>query len=182
MSDSIYQIPLKRLDGKSATLDEHRGKVLLVVNVASQCGLTPQYVGLESLRERFAPNGFQVLGFPCNDFGGQEPGSSEEIAGFCTLNYSVQFPMYKKIEVNGESRHPLYAALIAEQPSRTSSGDKTMFSMLEKHNLLPKFSSDIAWNFEKFLIDRNGDVVERFAPDIAPEDPVIVKAIEKYLT
>jgi len=151
----LYDIPLKRIDGKPATLADYKGDVLLIVNVASKCGLTPQYDGLEKLYAERKGEGFDVLGFPCNQFMGQEPGSEAEIEEFCRLTYGVQFPMFAKIDVNGAGRHPLYKALIAAQPA----------------------DGDIRWNFEKFLVARNGEVVARFAPKTPPEDPSLVQAI-----
>lgn len=155
MTASLYDIPLKRIDGQPATLADYKGDVLLIVNVASKCGLTPQYDGLEKLYAEHKAEGFDVLGFPCNQFMGQEPGSEAEIAEFCRLTYGVQFPMFAKLDVNGADRHPLYKALIDAQPAE----------------------GDIRWNFEKFLVARNGDVVARFAPKTPPEDPTLVSAI-----
>lgn len=156
MSSDVFSIPLNRIDGSSATLQDYAGDVLLVVNVASECGLTPQYQGLQSLYEEFKDRGFAVLGFPCNQFGAQEPGSNEEISSFCSLRYRVTFPMFEKLEVNGDGRHALYRALI----------DK---------------GGDITWNFEKFLIDRKGHIVERFDPEVKPEDPALRARIESAL-
>jgi glutathione peroxidase len=158
---SLYDAPIKTLDGRDTTLAEHKGQVLLAVNVASKCGLTPQYTGLEQLHEKYADQGFAVLGFPCNQFGAQEPGSAEEIQTFCSTNYGVTFPLYEKIEVNGEGRHPIYAELTQVADAEGNAGD-------------------IQWNFEKFLIDRDGNVT-RFRPMVAPEDPALVDAIEKAL-
>lgn len=155
MATSLYDIPVKRIDGTPATLADYKGDVLLVVNVASKCGLTPQYDGLEKLYAEKKAEGFDVLGFPCNQFMGQEPGSEAEIEEFCRLTYGVKFPMFGKIDVNGADRHPLYAALIAAQPA----------------------DGDIRWNFEKFLVGRDGTVVARFHPKTAPDDPALVSAI-----
>jgi glutathione peroxidase len=159
---SIYDIPLHTLSGQPTTLAEQKGKALLIVNVASKCGLTPQYTGLERVHEQFADRGFAVLGFPCNQFGAQEPGSSEEIAAFCSTTYGVTFPMYEKIDVNGEGRHPLYDALTAVEDAEGNAGD-------------------IQWNFEKFLVAPNGDIVSRFRPMTEPEAPELVAAIEGAL-
>ena len=159
---SIHQIPLQRLSGEDATLAEHSGKALLIVNVASKCGLTPQYTGLEELHERLAGRGFSVLGFPCNQFGGQEPGSAEEIAEFCSVSYGVTFPLYAKIEVNGPGRHPLYDELTAVADEKGEAGD-------------------ILWNFEKFLVSPDGEIVGRFRPRTTPEDPTLLAAIEDIL-
>ena len=158
---SLYDAPIKTLDGRDTTLAEHKGKVILAVNVASKCGLTPQYTGLEQLHEKYADRGFSVLGFPCNQFGAQEPGTSEEIQTFCSTNYGVTFPLYEKIEVNGDDRHPIYDALTETPDAEGQAGD-------------------IQWNFEKFLIDREGNVT-RFRPMVTPEDPSLVEAIEKAL-
>jgi glutathione peroxidase len=159
---SLYDIPLRTLAGSPASLGDFRGRVLLIVNVASNCGLTPQYAGLERLQERYGDAGFTVLGFPCNQFRGQEPGSPEEIATFCSTTYGVTFPLFDKLEVNGAGRHPLYAELCASADAAGQAGD-------------------ILWNFEKFLVDRAGSVVARFRPRAEPESDVIVAAIEAHL-
>jgi glutathione peroxidase len=159
---SVLDVDIDALQGGSANLSQYAGNVVLVVNVASKCGLTPQYAGLERLQERFAPLGFTVLGVPCNQFLGQEPGSAEEIAKFCSATYGVTFPMTEKVEVNGEGRHPLYERLVG-------------FADAEGH------SGDIRWNFEKFLIGRDGEVVARFSPQTEPEAAEVVAAIEGRL-
>lgn len=181
MTETLYDIPLHRLNGQPATLREFEGHALLIVNVASKCGLTPQYAGLEALYERFREKGLQVLGFPCNDFAGQEPGSAEEIESFCTTNYGVRFPMFEKVTITGGPRHPLYARLIEAQPSARGAPDGKLRDALAQHNLLPKHPGDVLWNFEKFLVGRDGRVVARFAPDVAPDDPALVDAIEGAL-
>jgi glutathione peroxidase len=181
MTTSLYDIPLERLNGQAATLADYRGQVLLIVNVASKCGLTPQYTGLEALYERLQPRGLQVLGFPCNDFGAQEPGSADEIASFCTATFGVHFPMFGKLQVNSAPRHALYAELIAAQPVARESGSGQLQQTLAKHGLLPKNAGDVMWNFEKFLVGRDGRVIGRFAPDTAPDDPALVAAIESAL-
>ena len=177
----LYDIPLQRIDGSEATLSEHRGKVLLVVNVASKCGLTPQYDGLEALHKTYSDQGLAVLGFPANEFAGQEPGSNDEIMEFCRLSYGVDFPMYAKLVVKGEGRHPLYDHLVGEQPSATPNPDGQLRANLEKHGLAPQDATDVMWNFEKFLISRDGKVVGRFAPDVVPESPMLTSAIEAEL-
>ena len=177
----IQGIALQRIDARSATLSEYRGKVLLVVNVASKCGLTPQYEGLEKLYQRFGPQGLEVLGFPCNDFGAQEPGTEGEIAAFCTANFGVSFPMFAKVNANSAPRHPLYSALIAACPQAQASGDGKLRETLARLGLLPAQPTDILWNFEKFLLGRDGRVLARFAPDVAPEAPVLLAAIESAL-
>ncbi|MEV5435142.1 glutathione peroxidase [Streptomyces sp. NPDC052682] len=160
--ESPLNVEMGALQGGSADLSQYAGKVVLVVNVASKCGLTPQYTGLERLHERYAEQGFTVLGVPCNQFLGQEPGSAEEIAEFCSATYGVTFPMTEKVEVNGEHRHPLYERLVG-------------FADAEGH------SGDIRWNFEKFLIGRDGTVVARFSPQTEPESAEIVTAVEGAL-
>ena len=159
---SLYETEIRSLDGKSGKLAEQQGKVTLMVNVASKCGLTPQYTGLEKIYEKYADRGFAVLAFPSNQFGAQEPGTPEEIAEFCTANYGVTFPIFEKIDVNGDDRHLLYAEL-----------EKTADS--EGHD------GDIRWNFEKFLVGRDGDVIARFSPMVDPEAPELIEAIEKAL-
>jgi glutathione peroxidase len=166
-SEDLYSIELERIDGTRTTLRDYEGDVLLIVNVASECGLTPQYRGLQTLYERYRDGGFAVLGFPCNQFGAQEPGSNEAIAQFCSLEYQVTFPMFAKLEVNGPGRHPLYQALIAAQPQATPPSGSG--------------SSDISWNFEKFLINRNGDVAARFAPKTTPEDDGLRVCLESTI-
>jgi glutathione peroxidase len=158
---SLYDAPVKTLKGEDASLKEFEGKTVLVVNVASKCGLTPQYTGLEELHEKYKDRGFAVLGFPCNQFGGQEPGSPEEIETFCSTTYGVTFPLFEKIEVNGEGRHELYKAL-TEVPDA------------EGH------SGDIRWNFEKFVIAPGGKIT-RFSPVVTPDDETLVKTIEGNL-
>ena len=159
---SLYDIPLQRLSGEPATLGEHAGKALLIVNVASKCGLTPQYTGLEALHEELAGRGFAVLGFPCNQFGGQEPGTSDEIAEFCSASYGVTFPMYGKIDVNGDHRHEVYQQLTATADDGGEAGD-------------------VKWNFEKFLVAPNGEIVRRFRPQVTPESPELRAAIDEVL-
>ena len=179
MSQSLYDIPLQKIDGSKATLAEHKGDVLLVVNVASKCGLTPQYKGLEQLHETYRARGFKVLGFPANDFGAQEPGTNAEIQQFCTTNFGVKFPMYSKIQVTGADKHPLYETLTSAQP-KTENRD-AMEKQLKGYGMTPTSAPEVLWNFEKFLIDRSGRVVGRFAPDTAPDAAPLVKAIEGEL-
>jgi glutathione peroxidase len=158
---SLYDIPVNHLDGSSVDLRKELGPVALVVNVASKCGLTPQYEALEQLHERFHGDGFSVIGVPCNQFAGQEPGTAEEIATFCSTTYGVTFPLLEKLDVNGEGRHPLFAEL-------TSAADDT------------GSAGDVTWNFEKFLVV-DGEVVRRFRPQVVPDAPEIVDAIEANL-
>ena len=179
MNGSLYDIPVKKIDGSDATLSEHQGEVLLVVNVASKCGLTPQYAGLESLYEKYRGKKFAVLGFPANDFGAQEPGSNEEIQSFCSTTYNVKFPLYGKIPVTGPGKHALYQHLTTAQPE--TENREAMEKMLRGYKMEPTAKPEVVWNFEKFLIDRHGQVVRRFAPDTAPDAPQLVGAIEAEL-
>ncbi|HNT27594.1 MAG TPA: glutathione peroxidase [bacterium] len=157
---TIYDLPVKTIAGRETTLAEYRGQVLLIVNVASKCGFTPQYKGLQALYEKYRERGFTVLGFPCNQFAGQEPGTSEEIAQFCEINFGVTFPLFEKITVNGKKAHPLYAYLKEQAPGLLG-------------------STAIKWNFTKFLVDRQGNVLKRFAPAEPPES--LEQEIEKVL-
>ena len=159
---SVYDFPINSLDGKAGKLAEQKGKVALVVNVASKCGLTPQYTGLEKIYEQYRDRDFTVLGFPCNQFLEQEPGTADEIAEFCEKNYGVQFPIFEKIDVNGDNKHPLYAEL-------------------EKTKDVEGHDGDIRWNFEKFLVDGDGKVIGRFGPQVEPEAPELIDAIEAAL-
>jgi glutathione peroxidase len=158
---SIYEHPVNTLAGESSSLARFEGHPILVVNVASKCGLTPQYTGLERLHETYQDRGFSVVGFPCNQFGGQEPGSAEEIETFCSTTYGVTFPLFEKVDVNGDDRHPIYKELTATADAEGHDGD-------------------IRWNFEKFLVGADGSV-QRFSPMVTPEDPVLVAAIEAAL-
>jgi glutathione peroxidase len=158
---SIFEHPIRTLGGEESSLAEHEGEVLLLVNVASRCGLTPQYSGLEQLQQTYGGRGFSVLGFPCNQFGGQEPGSADEIATFCSTTYGVSFPMYEKVDVNGPGRHAIYDELTAIADPDGHDGD-------------------IRWNFEKFLLAPDGSI-RRFSPLVTPEDPALVRAIEDAL-
>jgi glutathione peroxidase len=181
MSASILAIPVKKISGEEATLGEHKGKVLLVVNVASKCGLTKQYEGLEKLYKQYKDKGLVVVGFPANDFNGQEPGTDDEIKSFCTMNFGVEFPMYSKIGVVGAEKHPLYAALIAAQPVATSLSEQPFGEFLKGHGITPNEAPEILWNFEKFVVGRDGSVVARFAPNTDPDAPALIAAIETAL-
>ncbi|HEY2659686.1 MAG TPA: glutathione peroxidase [Caulobacteraceae bacterium] len=180
MTTPLADIPLKSIREEDASLSDYAGKVILVVNVASKCGLTPQYEGLEALYRAYRDNGLVVLGFPANDFGAQEPGTNEEIANFCTTNFAVDFPMFAKVSVVGPQKHPLYAALTAAAP--TSRGDAEGFrERLRGYGMTPNPEPEVLWNFEKFLIGRDGAVIARFAPTMAPDDSELVGAIEAAL-
>jgi glutathione peroxidase len=159
---ALYDIPIHTLQGDDAKLGDYAGQTLLLVNVASKCGLTPQYEGLERLQKTYGDRGFSVIGFPCNQFMGQEPGTPEEIAQFCSTTYGVSFPLMEKIEVNGEGRHPIYSELTEQEDAEGKAGD-------------------ITWNFEKFLVSPQGDIVARYRPQVEPEDAAIVSDIEAQL-
>jgi glutathione peroxidase len=159
---TLHEFSARTIDGEERSLADFRGRVALVVNVASKCGLTPHYEGLEALYQRYRDRGLEVLGFPCNQFAGQEPGSEAEVKAFCTTRYGVDFPMFAKVEVNGPGRHPLYAWLTAEATA-------------------PEGPGDVKWNFTKFVLDRDGRVVARFAPQTEPSAPELVAALEKAL-
>lgn len=177
---SIQNIPVKTIDGKPSSLKDFAGNVLLVVNVASKCGLTPQYEALEKIYEDKRDKGFAVLGFPANNFGAQEPGSNEEIAEFCSLTYSVKFPMFEKISVVGDDQHPLYKELTGAAPR--AQGDPDAFrDRLKGFGMTPNQDPDVLWNFEKFLVGRDGTVVARFAPTVTPDDPALIGALEQAL-
>ena len=158
---TIYDIPVKTLSGEESSLANYKDEAILIVNVASKCGLTPQYAGLEELQKKYNPQGFSVVGFPCNQFGGQEPGTAEEIETFCSTTYGVTFPMFEKIDVNGENKSPIYEELETVPDAEGYTGD-------------------IRWNFEKFLVSKDGTIT-RFAPQVTPEDPALVEAIESAL-
>jgi glutathione peroxidase len=159
-ADSLYDIPLKNIDGKDATLKPYQGKVMLIVNVASHCGFTPQYAALESIYKKYHWQGLEICGFPCNQFGGQEPGTDAEIKQFCTAKYDVTFPMFDKLEVNGENRAPLYVLLAGKDSP---------------------FPGNIRWNFTKFLVGRDGKIVARFDSKVKPDSEEVTKAIETAL-
>ena len=179
MSDAIYNIPVKSITGSATSLAQYRGKVLLIVNVASKCGLTPQYSGLEQLYRDKHPAGLEILGFPANDFAAQEPGTNEEIASFCSTEYDVTFPLFAKISVKGPAVHPLYRELIREQPE--AAGAEAMRQKLLAYGMKLGDPTEVLWNFEKFLVDRQGDVVERFSPDTTADDARLTAAIDRAL-
>lgn len=172
---SIFDIAVKTIQAEEVTLNQYEGKVLLIVNVASKCGLTAQYEGLQALYDAKKSAGFEILAFPCNDFFAQEPASNEEIAQFCNLNYQVSFPLFAKIHIVGENKHPLYATLTQAIPERI--GEGPWWKDLVDYGLTPNNPPEILWNFEKFLINKSGEVVARFAPDIQANDPRLLDAI-----
>ena len=159
-ASKLYDVPLKDINGKQTSLKNYEGQVLLVVNVASQCGLTPQYKGLEAVHQKYKEKGFTLLGFPCNDFGSQEPGTNEEIKEFCSTKYKVTFPLFDKLHVKGPEQHPLYAALTGKEAP---------------------FPGDVKWNFGKFLVGRDGKILKRFEPAVKPDAPEVIAAIEAAL-
>jgi glutathione peroxidase len=183
--DNLSSIPLTTIDGAKTSLADFSGKVLLIVNVASQCGLTPQYTALEQLYQRFKDKGFVVLGFPANDFAAQEPGTDRDIAKFCTTEYPVTFPLFSKISVKGPAIHPLYRELTSAATNHISNDPgfrDGIASYLKTKSLpAPEPTPSVLWNFEKFLVSRDGTVIARFAPDMPPEDSRIVSAIEAAL-
>lgn len=162
MTDTLWTAPIHTLQGAATKLADYRGKALLLVNVASKCGLTPQYTALEALHEKLAPRGFTVIGFPCNQFGGQEPGTPEQIETFCSTTYGVTFPLTEKIDVNGAGRHPIYRVLTAVADAAGQAGD-------------------IRWNFEKFVVSADGSKITRFGPQVAPDDPAVLAAVSAGL-
>lgn len=177
---ALQEISVDSIGDEPTSLKDFSGSVLLVVNVASQCGLTPQYEGLEALYQRYHKDGLTVLGFPANNFGGQEPGTNDEIAEFCTTTYSVTFPLFSKISVVGEDQHPLYAELTSQLP--TADGKEEFRANLRSYDMTPTEDPDVLWNFEKFLVSRQGEVVGRFAPTVRPDDPSLSEAIEAELS
>jgi glutathione peroxidase len=181
MPASIEQISVRTIDGLQSSLAAHAGKVRLIVNVASKCGLTPQYAGLEALHEKYRHRGFEVLGFPANEFGAQEPGSDAEIKEFCSTTYQVSFPMFSKIVVKGPGQHPLYAVLTTARPEARTLPGTDFRQALIGYGIQPGEPKEILWNFEKFLIDRAGNVLDRFAPDVPPDADILVSAIERAL-
>lgn len=178
---TIHDISVNTIDGSAKTMGDFAGKTLLIVNVASKCGLTPQYEQLEALYEANKDKGLEVLGFPCNQFAGQEPGTDAEVMEFCRGTFGVQFPMFSKIDVNGATRHPLYQSLIAAQPERENIPDSSLKAKLQEYGLLTGTETDIMWNFEKFLVNGAGEVVGRFAPDMGVDHPVLAAAIAEQL-
>lgn len=181
MQHDILNTEVTTIDGQKTTLADYAGKVLLIVNVASKCGLTPQYEQLETLQKDLENDGFTVLGFPCNQFLGQEPGSEEEIKTFCSTTYGVTFPLFSKIDVNGEHRHPLYQQLVDATPQAVAPEGSGFYERMASKGRAPANVGDILWNFEKFLLGKDGQVIQRFSPDMTPDDPLLVAAIKGAL-
>ena len=182
---NLASVPLTTLAGTPTSLADYSGKVLFIVNVASKCGLTPQYTGLEALYQQFKDRGFVILGFPANDFAGQEPGTNQEIAKFCSSEYVITFPLFSKVTVNGPEQHPIYTMLTSAMPQHEADAPDfrdNLDNYLSSQNLAPTLPLPaVLWNFEKFLVGRDGLVIARFAPDMQPGHPRIVAAIEKAL-
>lgn len=180
MTDNLYEIPVKTIDGAETNLSEYKDKVLLIVNVASKCGLTPQYEGLEKLYENYHAKGFEVLGFPANNFMGQEPGNEAEIKDFCSTNFDVQFPLFSKISVKGENQHDLYKYLTETKPE-TDVNDGEFEAKLKAYGSTRSTQGEVLWNFEKFLVSKNGEIAARFAPDVTAEDERLTAKVEEEL-
>ena len=178
---NLYDIPVNKITGETTSLADYRGKALLVVNTASKCGLTPQYDALEKLYERRKADGLEILGFPANDFNGQEPGSNEEIATFCKGTFNIAFPMFQKIAVTGPETHPLYKELIAEKPESTAKEPGDFRKKLTGYGIQTNPEPGILWNFEKFVLNRHGKIIARFSPETLPDDPIVLDAIEAAL-
>lgn len=180
MANEIYEIPVKTIDGADTNLGEFKDKVLLVVNVASKCGLTPQYEGLQNLYAEYHGKGFEVLGFPANNFLGQEPGTEEEIKEFCATNYNVGFPMFSKISVKGDDRHALYTYLTDTKPE-TDVNDGALEERLAGFGSVRSAPNEVLWNFEKFLVGKDGTIAARFAPDVKPDDERLLAKLDAEL-
>ncbi len=180
MANEIYEIPVKTIDGTETNLGEYKDKVLLVVNVASKCGLTPQYEGLQKLYDEYNGKGFEVLGFPANNFMGQEPGTEEEIKDFCDTNYNVKFPLFSKISVKGDNQHALYHYLTEAKPD-TDVNDGGFEEKLKGYGSVRSQPSEVLWNFEKFLVGKNGEIAARFAPDVTADDSRLVEKVKEEL-
>lgn len=178
MAYTIFEIPVTKIDGTETTLGEFEGKALLLVNVASKCGLTPQYAGIENVYKEYKDQGLEVLGFPANNFLAQEPGTSEEIVEFCTTNYDVTFPLFQKISVKGDDQHPLYSYLTQEKGEADISNGSAFEEKLAGFGQTRENAADVLWNFEKFLIAKDGSVAARIAPDVTAEDERVVSAVK----
>ncbi len=180
MANEIYEIPVKTIDGQETNLGEYKDKVLLVVNVASKCGLTPQYEGLEKLYENYRAKGFEILGFPANNFMGQEPGTEDEIKDFCSTNYDVKFPLFSKISVKGDDQHQLYHYLTETKPD-TDVNDGELEAKLKGYGAVRSNPGEVLWNFEKFLVGKDGRIAARFAPDVTPDDERLIEKVEEEI-
>jgi glutathione peroxidase len=180
MANELYNIPLKKIDGTQTNLSEYKDKVLLLVNVASKCGLTPQYEGLQKLYSNYNDKGLEVLGFPANNFMGQEPRSEDEIQDFCSTNYDVKFPLFSKISVKGDDQHQLYHYLTETKPD-TDVNDGGLEENLKGYGHKRSSEGEVLWNFEKFLVGKNGEIVARFAPDVTAEDERLIEKVEAEL-
>ena len=180
MANELYKIPVKKIDGTETNLGEYKDKVLLIVNVASKCGLTPQYESLERLYENYRGQGLEVLGFPANNFMGQEPGTEDEIQDFCSTNYDVKFPLFSKISVKGDDQHALYKNLTENKPE-TDVNDGEFETKLKGYGSTRSTPGEVLWNFEKFLVGKNGEIAARFAPDVTAEDERLVARVEEEL-
>lgn len=181
MQKTILNTQVTSIDGEEISLAKYAGNVLLIVNVASKCGLTPQYEQLENLQKTWGERGFAVLGFPCNQFLGQEPGSEDEIKTYCATTWGVTFPMFSKIDVNGDDRHPLYQKLVAAASTAIAPQASAFYERMVSKGRAPLYPDDILWNFEKFLVGRDGHVVQRFSPDMTPDDPIVMESIKLAL-
>ena len=179
---NAYSFQAKRINGTAAELSDYRGKVTLIVNVASQCGLTPQYEGLEKVYERFHAEGFEILAFPANEFAAQEPGTNAEIQSFCQGNFGVKFPLFEKTVVKGSGQHPLFAYLTEAKPTARLSAGPSFEEKLKGYGITRENKRDILWNFEKFLVGKNGEIIERFSPEVTPDDPMVTEAIERAIS
>ena len=177
---SIYEIPVKTIDGQEITLNDYKGKTLLIVNVASKCGLTPQYEGLQKLYSEYQDKDFEILGFPANNYLGQEPGTEEEIKDFCSTNYNVTFPLFSKLSTKGNDQHPLYKYLTETKPE-TDVNDGGLEEKLKGYGAVRSTPSEVLWNFEKFLVNKDGEITARFAPDVTPVDERLTAKIEEEL-
>jgi glutathione peroxidase len=182
MTIALEDIAVKTIDGSSTKLGDYTGKVRLVVNVASKCGLTPQYTALEAVYRKYKARGLEILAFPANEFGGQEPGTEAEIKDFCSSTYDVSFPLFAKIVVTGEGKHPLYAKLTSEQPEAKVLPGSDFRAKLAGYGIPASPPDEVLWNFEKFLVDREGNVIDRFGPDVPPDSEIVVSALERALT
>ena len=181
MTSPLEKISVNTIDGRPSSLGDYAGKVRLVVNVASKCGLTPQYEALEAVYRKYKDKGFEVLGFPANEFGAQEPGTDAEIKSFCATSYDVTFPLFSKLVVKGDGQHPLYHQLTASKPEARTLPGSDFRAKLAGYGVAPGAPNEILWNFEKFLVGRDGEVIDRFAPDVAPDADLLVTAIERAL-